>query len=987
MKIELSDIFETIKQWKTTNLKSLNVEELFVFGSSVYQNGKRFNSQNSDLDLLVVIPDNINTAIERIIFLKALKQNKKVLEANLFDVLNRENATSSIVSLLPVTKTEILYDIHKGESRNFFSSNIFYDLNNDTRISLDSRFKFQKIDNELLIQSLEVVQRKRNLYLKNSVSKDYKDLDWKGVDLIPKELARNFAKIASLEENPSENGDQFNTSFGLDYLKNFLRQRRTDQVFLRLYNWIDGRTGANSNYSGLDSLEELDHLTLYECLFECCLKILELTENNTVEYQISEQFKLFLNDSEMLANSHSTKENLLLEDIFVGPTLREFDSTKNDVDDVTFSTLLDQLEAKKQIVISGENQSGKTAICKRFFISLFNKGLLPIYISGEENKLQGNFQTLIKNSFCTQYGFESFPEGLDLKQLIPIIDDFHYASNKSKIASELKNFPHHILVVDDIFKINIKNESLIDTHISYMIKEFSPSLRNKLLEKWISLSVDQWTTQNEIYKEIDEKTELIDSALGKIIGKGIMPSFPFFILSYVSSYEAVNKPLDQNITSQGYFYQSLIYIYLRKLGVSNDNFESYINFLTEFSFKLFTKDEPRVTEDEFAQFIEEYKSNYNLTVPEKDLKKNLNATNILNKNSFGEISFSYDYLFFFFIAKYLAENSEAQKSRIEHIIHNLQIDDNAYIAIFISHHDKNSDILEEILLNAMSLFEEFEPAKLTKDELISMDKNIEELVSAVLPEKLDSPDSVRNKRLERKDLIENEEVEEFENEEPVDIELLTQLKRSIKTVEVIGRIIKNRAGSLKFEQLKTMFREAMYLHLRVLTSFLNLIQEDDSLEVIIDVVSKKLESYLEEKDDDDELAELLNDKKKLEDLVRKFFWSMAFSTVYALTDKIIHTLGSNKLTRIVEEVCTTENTPASYIIEKGIYMWYNKSLQIDELANALNDSNYSKTATNILRHLVFNYCQTHSIGYKERQKVESKFGFRTNTFLLTKKSD
>jgi len=48
---------------------------------------------------------------------------------------------------------------------------------------------------------------------------------------------------------------------------------------------------------------------------------------------------------------------------------------------------------------------------------------------------------------------------------------------------------------------------------------------------------------------------------------------------------------------------------------------------------------------------------------------------------------------------------------------NLHKDENAYIAIFISHHSKNAYILDEIILNAQCLFDKYKSATLSKEEL------------------------------------------------------------------------------------------------------------------------------------------------------------------------------------------------------------------------------------------------------------------------------
>lgn len=81
----------------------------------------------------------------------------------------------------------------------------------------------------------------------------------------------------------------------------------------------------------------------------------------------------------------------------------------------------------------------------------------------------------------------------------------------------------------------------------------------------------------------------------------------------------------------------------------------------------------------------------------------------------------------------------------------------------------------------------------------------------------------RQKALEVQD--EMEEMKWEERDEENDDEFSRELRRSMKTVEVIGAIIKNRAGSLGVDTLKSMFEAGMGVHLRHLTSFLRLVEK------------------------------------------------------------------------------------------------------------------------------------------------------------------
>lgn len=310
-------------------------------------------------------------------------------------------------------------------------------------------------------------------------------------------------------------------------------------------------------------------------------KIIEI-EIKIMQIKIKEEFEIFLQDTAMLTEAHSQKERVFLDDILVYPELDKYDALREDDEKISSEELLRNILEYPKIVIAGEDQSGKTTLCKMIFKELRKRNFTPVYVTDKENQFEGKIENIILHSFQKQYEGVDINE-IDKERIIPIIDDFHFAKYKEKHIENLSKYPYCIVIVDDIFGLNIKEEKLIRSFDYFKIRELKPSLRYALIKKWKFLrgkiTIDY--TDNNLYKEIDKTTELIDSTLGKIIGKGIMPSYPFYILSAIVAYETFNMPLNQEITSQGYCYQALIYFYLRKQGVKNDEIDIYINFLTE----------------------------------------------------------------------------------------------------------------------------------------------------------------------------------------------------------------------------------------------------------------------------------------------------------------------------------------------------------------------------------------------------------------------
>jgi len=691
------------------------------------------------------------------------------------------------------------------------------------------------------------------------------------------------------------------------------------------------------------------------------MKIKQLTKTQDYDY--------FLQDTEMLKKAHPRKERVHLKDIFVNPDLEKYDDLKEYKETVGLGELLTDILNYPKLTIAGEDQSGKTSLCKVIIEDLINKNFVPIYVSDKDTNFAGKIENRISNAFTKQYKDVDIGD-IDIERIVPIIDDFHLAKDKEKHINDLAKYSHCILVVDDIFSLNIKDEELISSFDYFRIKELKPSLRYKLIKKWMSLvgeGMRNIYADNHLYHNIDSTTELIDSTLGKTIGRGIMPSYPFFILSTIVTYETFSMPLDQEITSQGYCYQAFIYFYLRKEGVRNDEIDTYINFLSELAYYLYRERKSELSPKDFSLFMKQYLDKYNLPIKNNTLLNNLCGV-ILN-NSFNNYSFKYPYLYYFFVAKYLSEHidNDEVEEQISKIVSNLHVEENAYIAIFISHHSNNVKILEEIELNALCLFEEYKPAKLTRDEVEFFDKQLNIVIKAALPQNHSTPEKARSEQLEIQDKLEKskEDIEEQDKDLDNDDSLGMELRRAIKTVEVMGNIIKNRAGSLERKKIEDIYMEAMDVHLRILFSFFEAIKSEEQQKSFINFISDYIEKFMEEEEN-------RPSKEKLEKISRIIFWNLSFLVVFGVVNKIVHSLGSDKLTEIIIKVCDQIDTPASFIVKHGILMWYNKNVNVNEIAERFSMKDFSEIAKRTMKFMIVEHCSLHSINYKDRQRLNDR---------------
>ena len=703
-----------------------------------------------------------------------------------------------------------------------------------------------------------------------------------------------------------------------------------------------------------------DHNDAWVNVYNGLKRVIEV-EIKIRQINIKKEFETFLKDTEMLSASHSQKERVFLDDIFVYPELLAYDYVNHKQKTINSRGMLSNILQYKNIVIAGENQSGKTTLCKKIFKELRGNNFFPVYVSSVKGAYAGKIENIISNSFKTQYegiGTDEIEKG----RLIPILDDFYFTKNKEKHINDLILLDYRccVVVVDDIFNLNIKNEELIKSFHYFKILELKSSLRNELIKKWELLTdKENINAANSDYKEIDKMAESVELTMLS----GVMPFYPFYILSTIMTYETFNKPLGEEITSQGFCYQAFIYFYLGKTGVKNDDVGIYINFLTELAFYLFKEKKCELSTADFDIFIDIYKLKYNLPIKKEIFLNNLAL--IILTDSFNNYSFHFKYLYYFFVAKYLAENigDDDTDKIIKNIIKNLQVDENAYISIFMAHHSKNVFILNEIEGNIAILFNKYKPVGLTIDDIRFFDEEANNIAKAILPSN-SNPEKERSEILRARDEIEQRDKPQNIEEEYDPLE--SDLRRSIKTAEVIGCIMKNRAGSLEKTKLEKIFKDAMNVHLRILSYFFEIIKSKENQLYIVGMISNEIEKINDKKGEN-------MSREKRDAIAKAIFWNLNFFTVYGVIYKIIHSLGSDKLTQIINKVCDEIDTPASFLVKHGILMWYDKNMQVNNIMARIKKNDFSGIAKKVVEFLIVNHCALHKVTFRDKQRIQSQF--------------
>jgi hypothetical protein len=679
----------------------------------------------------------------------------------------------------------------------------------------------------------------------------------------------------------------------------------------------------------------------------------------------SQEFNDFLENTEILSNSHGSKKVLKIDDIFVYPELYKLEESIEEEQQkliLDSKSIYDELIKSKHLLISGDNLSGKTTLSKKIMKDLLEKELIPIYLTKEE--ISNNLENSLRKAIERQYlGYNYCLE--DIEKYVLIVDDFHLFKDKErkKILEKLLKYKI-ILFVDDIFIVNYINKINFSKEIKkFKIKKFGPKLRKELVKNWSDLYDDASNSNIKKYKKNDERIELLEITIGKVFKNGIMPSYPFFLLSVLVITE-VNINLDPSITSQGHCYHALIFVTLTKNGVKTEDIDAYLNLLSELSYYLFKNGKLGLYNKDIEDFFDKYKKEFNIKYEKEIIFGILKKAQILREDDLGQTLFRYPYIYFYFLGKFFTEHYEEKTSEITEIIENLHVDRNAYILIFISHHSKEKKIFDKILVNSEALFNSYSEITLNNEEINKFKIEFKDLIEKFLP-KVKEIKKEKEKILklqEREENLENNEEKLYvEDEEEMNIvdESEKNIRRSFRTVEVIGIIAKNRHGSLKKILLKNMLINAINVNLRILGFIFSDVSELQ--ELIKEYIEKEQKRFRD-----------MNEREIIKRMLEKLLGILIFQITTIFIQKTIQDIGSENLVGLIDEITEEKKTPIISLIKLGIKLWYCKEVKIQEIQSEIKEYGYSSFSIDIMKYLIIEHCANHDIGYKERQKISNK---------------
>lgn len=674
-------------------------------------------------------------------------------------------------------------------------------------------------------------------------------------------------------------------------------------------------------------------LDLYECIvqsFDYNDGIYSKKKERLVNLNRERKMDEFRHDADFLKSlkkmsipiHNSENVKMTLNEFFVYPDLERINTKQLKVDeDFTDSSSIIEDTQYQLVMLEGDDQCGKTSLLNMYYLRFVDKYMYPILIKGK-NLINDNLDKIIGKAFNEQYCSEDQEKYLqnNKERKILLVDNLDESklndTNKKRIIDQFLNRFNKVIITTK------ENENVASSYflmekkntLAARIKPLGHVKRNELVKKfYTTYEVNASHSQKQAFLEqVKTGFDMVENFLGK----EYIPSYPIYILSILlSNTKMRSSSLEQ--TSYGYCYEALITCALMTCVDDKAKIDRYYNVLTNLAYCIYQKNGRPISEDDFREFYDKYH---------------------------------------FLVAKYMADNMHCKTGvdDIMNLCENIHDDQKANILIFIAHHIKNPQFVEATQLALMSALDNQKPVSLSKDDdyYKLLNEICESLKQEIIkPTEQIDPEKEREKILKRRDenerLVSNEKVNP--NSLPIEIQ---NMNKSLRSIEVVGQIVKNRQGSLPKPDIKTMVMEMYGAAFRTIGYF-GAIIESEREHVVEDVINNK------------------NEGASNNEIIKKidsFFELTSLNFCLFVFSKVINAVGSKELRSTFSQIAEEIGTPAAKLVSFSIISCFSK-IAIPELEDLVEDLRDNPVAMSIIRARVRSYLYNNHVNFSDRQKI------------------
>lgn len=412
---------------------------------------------------------------------------------------------------------------------------------------------------------------------------------------------------------------------------------------------------------------------------------------------------------------------------FVFPLLEEQRDGKDDNVTCVVNNMegfLAKLNQVKKILISGLNDSGKTALAKAIFCSLFTKSVV-LYINGDD--VSRNPEQTIKNAFEEIYGREATAyarfQQMDTKNLALIVDDVEtikYTYREKFIDYINENFGLIIetcqqdIELDIVKRIKTKHDR--KDYMIFRIEPFYADKRQELVTKVI-----------DIIGHDGRNRENVISALCLSLSrqKTLYNWSPSFIVPFTKYYynnigDSMSK--DGNVFSK--VFESNLVNMVKPYESETLPVDKIFIILDKIAFGICEYREYPLTTKNICQIIEKYNDKFDDVIPEIPFVNKLVAAKIMKRVDKGYLFYEQSYLAYFAAREIHRRIHDGDLTAIQHVLNVSYIHINADILLFVTYIADDLKIIQMLMNKAEEIVLQWEEFSLKPVNISYMRKPV-----------------------------------------------------------------------------------------------------------------------------------------------------------------------------------------------------------------------------------------------------------------------
>lgn len=697
------------------------------------------------------------------------------------------------------------------------------------------------------------------------------------------------------------------------------------------------------------------------------------------DFEINQSFNTrFLTDSGA-GFTNSRKGKLNFSDIFVPGHLDEISRLDENKDlvmpPVSMSGFVKNTENKNRILIIGEEQSGKTSFAKYLFLSYHQADLVPVIIRAgilkEKDLNDVRLRQIIIDAFSDQYspGLTSKYLQLSNDKRVLLVDDLHLSPyNKNGIGKFIKiagqicqkivMFSHALSFIDEVETAAENN--YLTGFSQFEVKEFGNQLREALIERWYLVGNEYTLDEIELEKMV-VKTKI---SLDQILGKNLLPSYPIFILIILQQLEASTN-INTSNGAHGYLYELLITSALTGANAKIDLDTSY-TFLGMLAESMFKRQIRYVSEEELIEIFKEFCEFSKQTIRLEKIEKPLLEANILIEHD-GKYWFRYKYCYYYFAARFLSDRLRVEfgQTRLRLLGSEIYREEYGNILMFLAYlSNKDQSIIDTMLDNAREIYKKVPECDFTEHVAFVTRMHIALPKSILLDQKSNSARAEINKRLDNMEHTNN-----VINKENTDINDALSLNVALKTIQVLGQLLKNFPSSLDGKIKLQIAEECYKLGLRTLTKFVQFAEKNrEGITALFEEWLGKMASKETE----------MSLKPKAEQFIA--FLVEAFSTV--VIRRVSTAVGVASLAPLYEEIRKKYSGLPINIIDYSVKLDHFEKFPSSELDEIIKDAKSNIFPVIILRRLTIEHFQRFPVERATKQSACKKLNIELKHMQL-----